>query len=599
MIVEIRQGVGGDEAALWAADLARMLERYAERRGFRWEQLEVSPSEGGGIKEGVFAIKGDGAYSVYKYEGGTHRVQRVPGHRVAGAHPHLDRDGRRDARGRGRRRRDRREGPRRSTSTAPRARAASRSTRPTRPCGSPTCRPGSSSRCRTSARSSRTATRRCASSAPASTRPSAPRQQAEQAAARKAQVGTRRAGREDPHLQLPPGPRHRPPGRRQRPARRTSSPATSTSSPRRSPPTRSAARSRAATVTPRRGARGGDRVPRAQGRRLAAARRRADPRAGARPLAARALHRLRPAAHRGRARRRPRARRAPRAPRAARLRPRRVGLPAAHAAAPTPARSCRGPRPRSSSSGRWRAIAGLEAPRVVDVGTGSGAIALAIADEHPGARVTATDVSPEALALAARERRAARARGRARRDDLLDGLDGPVRPRRLEPALRDEAEELDRSSRRCATGSRGWRSSATARPASSPRAARERARPGRRDRARVPRRARAGRSRALLAGLGYEEATITRGPRREGTGGRGAMAAADVATAIAAIRAGEAVLLPTDGVYGLCASAYRRGAGHGASTSSRAGATPAHGDDRRERRDAARVRARAPGPLRA
>ena len=78
VIVEIRQGVGGDEAALWAADLARMLERYSERRGFRWEQIEVSPSEGGGIKEGVFAIKGDGAYSVYKYEGGTHRVQRVP-----------------------------------------------------------------------------------------------------------------------------------------------------------------------------------------------------------------------------------------------------------------------------------------------------------------------------------------------------------------------------------------------------------------------------------------------------------------------------------------------------------------------------------------
>ncbi len=78
VIVEIRQGVGGDEAALWAADLARMLERYAERRRFRWEELEVSPSDGGGIKEGVYAIKGNGAYSVYKYEGGTHRVQRVP-----------------------------------------------------------------------------------------------------------------------------------------------------------------------------------------------------------------------------------------------------------------------------------------------------------------------------------------------------------------------------------------------------------------------------------------------------------------------------------------------------------------------------------------
>jgi peptide chain release factor 1 len=78
VIVEIRQGVGGDEAALWAADVARMLQRYAERRGFNWEELAVSPTEGGGIKEGVFGIKGDGAYSIYKYEGGTHRVQRVP-----------------------------------------------------------------------------------------------------------------------------------------------------------------------------------------------------------------------------------------------------------------------------------------------------------------------------------------------------------------------------------------------------------------------------------------------------------------------------------------------------------------------------------------
>jgi peptide chain release factor 1 len=78
VIVEIRQGVGGDEAALWAADLARMLERYAERLRFKWEELEVSPSDGGGIKEGVYAVKGKGAYSVYKHEGGPHRVQRVP-----------------------------------------------------------------------------------------------------------------------------------------------------------------------------------------------------------------------------------------------------------------------------------------------------------------------------------------------------------------------------------------------------------------------------------------------------------------------------------------------------------------------------------------
>jgi peptide chain release factor 1 len=78
VIVEIRQGVGGDEAALWAADLARTLQRYAERRGFKWEQLDVSGNEAGGLKEGFFAVKGGGAYSVFKYEGGTHRVQRVP-----------------------------------------------------------------------------------------------------------------------------------------------------------------------------------------------------------------------------------------------------------------------------------------------------------------------------------------------------------------------------------------------------------------------------------------------------------------------------------------------------------------------------------------
>jgi peptide chain release factor 1 len=78
VIVEIRQGVGGDEAALWAADVHRMLTRYAERRGFRTETLSASENEGGGFKEVVFAVKGDGAYSVFKWEGGTHRVQRVP-----------------------------------------------------------------------------------------------------------------------------------------------------------------------------------------------------------------------------------------------------------------------------------------------------------------------------------------------------------------------------------------------------------------------------------------------------------------------------------------------------------------------------------------
>jgi peptide chain release factor 1 len=78
VIVEIRQGVGGDEAALWAGELHRALTRYAERRGFGIEQLSSSPNEAGGFKEITFAVKGDGAYSIFKWEGGTHRVQRVP-----------------------------------------------------------------------------------------------------------------------------------------------------------------------------------------------------------------------------------------------------------------------------------------------------------------------------------------------------------------------------------------------------------------------------------------------------------------------------------------------------------------------------------------
>jgi peptide chain release factor 1 len=78
VIVEIRQGVGGDEAALWAGDIYRMLTRYAEGRGFKVEDLGSSPNDGSGFKEVTFAVKGDGAYSVFKFEGGTHRVQRVP-----------------------------------------------------------------------------------------------------------------------------------------------------------------------------------------------------------------------------------------------------------------------------------------------------------------------------------------------------------------------------------------------------------------------------------------------------------------------------------------------------------------------------------------
>jgi peptide chain release factor 1 len=78
VIVEIRAGTGGDEAALFAGDLFKMLNRYAEELGFSIEVLSQSGSEAGGFKEVTFEVKGEGAYSIFKFEGGTHRVQRVP-----------------------------------------------------------------------------------------------------------------------------------------------------------------------------------------------------------------------------------------------------------------------------------------------------------------------------------------------------------------------------------------------------------------------------------------------------------------------------------------------------------------------------------------
>ncbi len=72
VIVEIQGGAGGDEAGLWARDLYRMLTKYAERRGLQTEAMDVSEGKF------TFAVKGEGAYSIFKFEGGTHRVQRVP-----------------------------------------------------------------------------------------------------------------------------------------------------------------------------------------------------------------------------------------------------------------------------------------------------------------------------------------------------------------------------------------------------------------------------------------------------------------------------------------------------------------------------------------
>jgi peptide chain release factor 1 len=78
VIIEIRAGAGGDEASLFAADLLRMYQRFAETRSFKTELISESPSDVGGFKEVIFAVKGADAYSTFKFESGVHRVQRVP-----------------------------------------------------------------------------------------------------------------------------------------------------------------------------------------------------------------------------------------------------------------------------------------------------------------------------------------------------------------------------------------------------------------------------------------------------------------------------------------------------------------------------------------
>jgi len=78
VIMEIRAGTGGDEAAIFAGDLYRMYSRYAESNGLKISVMDVSPSESGGYKEIVFSVEGEMVYKKLRYESGTHRVQRVP-----------------------------------------------------------------------------------------------------------------------------------------------------------------------------------------------------------------------------------------------------------------------------------------------------------------------------------------------------------------------------------------------------------------------------------------------------------------------------------------------------------------------------------------
>ena len=78
VVMEIRPGAGGEEAALFAALLLRMYQRYAERRGYLFEAVDIADTELGGVKEAVFTLSGVGAFSRMKYESGVHRIQRVP-----------------------------------------------------------------------------------------------------------------------------------------------------------------------------------------------------------------------------------------------------------------------------------------------------------------------------------------------------------------------------------------------------------------------------------------------------------------------------------------------------------------------------------------
>ena len=78
VIMEIRAGIGGDEAGLFCGDLYRMYTRYFDTKGWKHKMMDVSPSESGGYKEVSFSVEGDDVYKALKHEGGTHRVQRVP-----------------------------------------------------------------------------------------------------------------------------------------------------------------------------------------------------------------------------------------------------------------------------------------------------------------------------------------------------------------------------------------------------------------------------------------------------------------------------------------------------------------------------------------
>ena len=391
VIVEVRAGTGGDEAGSVRGDLYRMLTRYAERRGFKTEPLSVADGDY------TFAIRGDGAYSRLQVRGRDAPRPARPGDGVAGPHPHLDRDRRRAARGRGGRGPDRPERPpgRRLPLVRPgrpvgqhdRQRRAhhAQADRPRRldagrEVAAPEPRQGDARAARAPA-TSRSWPRSRPSSRPSAARrsapASAPRRSAPTTSARTGSPTTASTSRRGTCRRAPGRPRrvHRGArGRREAPEARGKRGRHDRGRGRRATRSRRPRTRCAPRAARRRGS-----TPRCSSRRPLGVDR-LDARRGPRPRARAGrcahAHGLGPAA---------------RAARAGRLHPRAQGVPP-HRAGRRLARSDPAPGDRAARRGRgssWRPQGG----RVHDVGTGSGAIALAMKHERPG---PARDAHPTA-----------------------------------------------------------------------------------------------------------------------------------------------------------------------------------------------------------